>query len=74
MRITATLADTRFLFALTNPKDRNHDRVLNVARILNDKIIIPTPVLPEISYLIASRLGHNCMRRFLNELVIAFPD
>lgn len=70
MRITATLADTRFLFALTNPKDRNHDRVLNVARILNDKIIIPTPVLPEISYLIASRLGHNCMRRFLNELVI----
>ncbi|RKZ50661.1 MAG: VapC toxin family PIN domain ribonuclease [Candidatus Parabeggiatoa sp. nov. 3] len=70
MRITAALADTSFLFALTNPKDRNHDRVLNVARILSDKIIIPTPVLPEISYLIASRLGHNCMRRFLNELVI----
>jgi len=70
MIITAALADTSFLFALTNRKDRNHARVFKVVRALGDSIIIPTPVLPEVSYLIASRLGHHCMRRFLNELVI----
>jgi len=50
------LADTSFLFALTNSKDRNHSRVLKLARTLNDPLIIPSSVLPEVCYLIASRL------------------
>jgi predicted nucleic acid-binding protein len=64
----AVLADTSFLFALANCKDRNHNRVLNVAQTLSDTLIIPSSVLPEICYLIASRLGHSRMRSFLTEL------
>jgi predicted nucleic acid-binding protein len=65
--MTAIL-DTSFLLALTNTKDRNHSRVLNLARTISDPLILPVSVLPEVCYLIASRLGHTAMRRFLKEL------
>jgi predicted nucleic acid-binding protein len=66
--VTALL-DTSFLLALTNAKDRNHARVLKVAQTINDTLTLPTPVLPEICYLIASRLGYAALPRFLNEIV-----
>lgn len=52
------LVDTSFLLAMTNVKDRNHSRVLTVAESLEDVSILPITVLPEVSYLIGSRLGH----------------
>lgn len=64
----ATLLDTSFLFALADVSDRNHVRVLEVARTLTVPLILPLPVLPEICYLLASRLGHKVMRQFLHEL------
>jgi predicted nucleic acid-binding protein len=42
--------------------------VFDVARTLTASLILPLPVLPEICYLLASRLGHVAMRRFLDEL------
>lgn len=62
------LLDTSFLFALTDRNDRNHIRVLNIAQTINETLVLPSVVLPEICYLIASRLGHGTMRRFLVEL------
>lgn len=66
--MTAIL-DTSFLFATANSKDRNHSRVLDVARTINDPLILPVSVIPEVCYLIASRLGHQAMRLFLKQLV-----
>lgn len=66
--MTAIL-DAGFLFALADTRDRNHNRVLNIARTISGPFLIPVSVLPEICYLIASRLGHQAMRRFLEELV-----
>jgi uncharacterized protein len=66
--MTAVL-DTSFLVALTNTKDRNHGPVLNIARTISDPLILPISILPEVCYLIASRLGHPAMRRFLKELI-----
>jgi hypothetical protein len=60
--------DTSFLFALADTADNNHTRVLDVARQLHEPLILPLPVLPEICYLLASRLGHAAIRRFLHEL------
>ncbi|MGI0487219.1 type II toxin-antitoxin system VapC family toxin [Pantanalinema rosaneae CENA516] len=65
--MTAIL-DTSFLFALTDQSDRNHQRVLTVAQSTNEALILPEVVLPEICYLIASRLGHQAMRHFLASL------
>jgi predicted nucleic acid-binding protein len=64
----SVLLDTSFLFSLADASDRHHSRVLEVARSLNEPLILPLPVLPEICYLLASRLGHAAMRRFLAEL------
>lgn len=65
--MTAIL-DTSFLFALTDQNDRNHDRVLAVAQTTIEPLLLPMVVLPEVCYLIASRLGHQAMRRFLDNL------
>ena len=62
--MTAIL-DTSFLFALTDQSDRNHQRVLSHAQNINERLVLPVVVLPEICYLVASRLGHQAMRRFL---------
>lgn len=68
--MTAIL-DTSFLFALTDKSDRNHQRVLAVAQSANENLVIPVAVLPEICYLISSRLGHQAMRRFVASMT---PD
>lgn len=61
--MTAIL-DTSFLFALTDQGDRNHKLVLAATQSVNEALILPVVVLPEICYLTASRLGHQAMRRF----------
>jgi predicted nucleic acid-binding protein len=68
--MTAIL-DTSFLFALTNQSDRNHERALAVAQNLSEPLVLPAVVLPEVCYLIASRLGHQAMRHFVASMT---PD
>ena len=63
-----TIADTGYLFALADTKDTHHQSVLEVARTVSDTIILPVTVLPEICYLLDSRLGHDAMRQFLARL------
>ena len=65
------ILDTSFLFALTDRGDRNHQRVLAVAQSVNESLVLPVVVLPEVCYLIASRLGHQAMRRFVSSMT---PD
>lgn len=65
--MTAIL-DTSFLFDLTDRSDRNHQRVLAVAQRATEQLVLPTVVLPEICYLIASRLDHAAMRQFIASL------
>lgn len=62
------LVDTSFLFALADSNDLNHERVVEASKGLAHSLLLPVPVLPEICYLLASRLGHGAMRRFLREL------
>ena len=68
--MTAIL-DTSFLFALADQSDRNHDSVLAVAQTIGEPLLLPSVVLPEICYLISSRLGHQAMRQFLNNLAVS---
>lgn len=65
--MTAIL-DTSFLFALTDQSDRNHQHVLAIAQSVNEPLILPIVVLPEICYLVASRLGHQAMRHFVSNI------
>jgi uncharacterized protein len=65
--MTAIL-DTSFLFALTDRDDRNHKKVLETIQNVNEALILPIVVFPEICYLLSSRLGHKAMRSFVSSL------
>lgn len=56
------------MFALTDQSDRHHQRVLAVAQSVNEPLVLPVAVLPKVCYLIASRLGHQAMRRFVSSM------
>jgi uncharacterized protein len=61
----AAIADTGFLFALANGQDEHHRKAVSVIRRLSEPVILPLTVLPEICYLLDSRLGHPTMRQFV---------
>lgn len=65
----AALADTSFLFALADSSDRYHPQALAVAQSFQEPLVLPCPVLPEICYLLDSRLGHRAMWQFVQELI-----
>jgi uncharacterized protein len=58
-------------YALADKKDQYHERALEVARTLSDQLVLPVTVLPEICYLIDSRLGHAAMREFVDRVPAA---
>lgn len=63
------IADTGFILALVNKRDINHARAVEAAsKASSDSLILPVSVLTEVCYLIASRLGHTAMRRFIQEV------
>jgi predicted nucleic acid-binding protein len=42
--------------------------VLAIAQSVNELLVLPVVVLPEVCNLIASRLGHQAMRRFVSSM------
>lgn len=66
--MTAIL-DTSFLLAVTNSNDINHSRVLQIIQTIKEPLILPVPVLPEVSYLIGSRLGYPVLLDFLQQII-----
>lgn len=63
------LIDTSYLFALINPNDRSHTKCVQFAQTVSEPLIVPMTVLPEIAYLLDSRLGHAVMRQFVAQLL-----
>ncbi len=63
-----TLVDTSFLFALTNRNDLSHTACVEVAQNIRTRWIVPLTVLPEVAYLLDSRLGHHVMQQFIEQI------
>lgn len=64
----SVLVDTSFLVALSNRNDRLHAACYAVAQATHERLIVPVTVLPEVAYLLDSRLGHAVMRQFVREI------
>jgi uncharacterized protein len=64
----AVIFDSSFLFALTYAKARRHEDCVQAAGSLREKFIVPVTVLPEVTYLLASRFGHYYMREFVRKV------
>jgi predicted nucleic acid-binding protein len=60
-----TLVDTSYLFALINQNDRSHALCARFARMTTDHLLVPITILPEVAYLLDSRLGHHVMQQFV---------
>jgi predicted nucleic acid-binding protein len=67
MRKKAIL-DSGFLYATIDAGDRNHLRVKQALPAVTEQILLPVPVLVEVSYLLSNRLGHSTMRRCVRQL------
>lgn len=66
--MTTILLDTSFLYALNDSDDQNHQQSiqwLTSVKSQTPRLVAPVTVLPEVCYLLATRLNHALMRRFL---------
>jgi uncharacterized protein len=67
--MTRALLDSGFLYAIADADDARHNDVIDFIRTGRASLVLPVSVLPEVSYLLYSRLGHLKMRHFLRDLV-----
>lgn len=63
------LIDSGFLYAIADADDSKHADVIALIQTTRASLILPVFVLPEVAYLVGSRLGHFAMRHFLREVV-----
>ncbi|HXG55657.1 MAG TPA: PIN domain-containing protein, partial [Vicinamibacterales bacterium] len=59
------LVDTGVLYALADRNDRWHERSVEWLAATRDRLLIPVTVLPEITYLLHTRLGSRAERAFI---------
>ena len=55
--MTVVVADTGALYALVDASDHWHRRVLEWWRGNTRPVVVPVPVLPEVTHLLATRIG-----------------
>ena len=65
----ALILDTGPVFALLDQRDSDHDACLELIETIREPLVIPAPVLPEVDYLVRTRLHPGVALAFLNDLV-----
>jgi predicted nucleic acid-binding protein len=65
----AALVDTSVLYALTDRAEAEHSRCVTALAGEESALIVPQAVLPEICYLVASRLGATAEATFLRGIL-----
>ena len=68
----AVLADTGALYALIDASDAWHERVVDWWRRNTRPVLVPVTVLPEVAYLLATRIGSNAEEAFVRALADEF--
>jgi uncharacterized protein len=64
----AVLVDTGILYALADADDGWHERALEWMDDASDLLIVPITVLPEVSYLLNTRLGADAELAFIQSI------
>jgi predicted nucleic acid-binding protein len=63
------LADTGVLYALADRHDAWHERCVTFLEAERERLLVPVTVLPEVAYLLQTRLGPSAERAFIDALV-----
>jgi uncharacterized protein len=66
----AIIADSGGIYGLYDRGDSAHAGIRAVIERERDRIVIPSPVLGEIDYLLRSRIGVRSLSRFLSDIAI----
>lgn len=61
----SVLADTGALYALIDRRDAWHQRVVEWWRVGGRAVLVPVTVLPEVTYLLATRIGPAAEEAFV---------
>jgi predicted nucleic acid-binding protein len=64
----AILVDTGVLYALADEDDAWHGRARAWVEAVSEILIVPVTVLPEVTYLLQTRLGPAAERRFIESI------
>ncbi len=64
----SVLIDTNFLLAMAFPRDPNYRKARQAIRDLKEKRIISAPVLPEVFFMISTRMNYAAAARFFKTL------
>lgn len=64
----ALIIDTGPLYASLDRGDKDHKRCRALIEEAEESLILPSPVLPEIDYLVSERLGAGAMTAFLEDI------
>ena len=65
------LLDTGAVYAIVDEKDPWHERMRNFLDVRRDPLLVPVTALPEIAYLLRTRLGNFVENRFAKSLAAA---
>lgn len=66
----AIIADAGGIYGLYDRRDSAHAQIRAVVEREQDHILIPSPVLGEIDYLLRARVGVQALSRFLSDIRI----
>lgn len=64
----ALILDTGPLYASLDRKDRDHARCRRLIEECTEALVVPSPVLPELDYLVSERMGPAPMLAFLRDV------
>ena len=64
----ALILDTGPLYASLDRKDRDHARCRRLIEECSEALVVPSPVLPELDYLVSERMGPAPMLAFLRDI------
>jgi predicted nucleic acid-binding protein len=64
----ALILDTGPLYASLDRKDRDHRRCRELIETAGEEIVIPAPVLPEVDYLVSTRMGSSPMVALMRDI------
>jgi predicted nucleic acid-binding protein len=64
----ALILDTGPLYASLDRKDQDHKRCRQLIEGTEEEIVIPAPVLPEVDYLVSTRMGVSPMVALMRDI------
>jgi predicted nucleic acid-binding protein len=68
-KIESVIIDTGIIYALADKKDSWHKKAFDFIMIFKGKLIIPSPVIPEVCYLLNIYLGQSAEMFFIHSLI-----